>query len=776
MFPIYSLVDRFGNRYKVLVKGGHDLPKGIKPLEFESHERAEAFLLTLRVADEFWLLLVRQLSGPASVNGGSRSVQIKAVARAVYQRQIRILAASTPRLPDYQAYKCTVMGPDGRSYGFVSAYDMVGRKGGKPRQFSGLDEIYAFLEWLLPSDQQLHELLLAIPGLSLPEALQETARAGLMSLLAQAVHQEQLALVQVNLGVKSTQGTSGLTIDTSQNQPVALAPVTRQNPSSATKVPPIQPLRSFVSSCLDSDASAVLAMHRANGAAVTPVAGSEKLFRVKQANGAESFLILDSAVPDFLRPVPIDEKISSLAETRPIFSDREAGDLGTIDAAISATLAIDLSDHKIAGSHYLQELSQVLGDAFKAPAKIEQIALTSELQQEVGLRLVESVSVHEAALSAAGITSREYSQSLVQVMHNPTLSHSQRVEQLAQLVTDLEARSGVQLDDAHEFIAHLPEEFSEPQLLLGDDGMVYQGGEATGSMADMIRDVHKTNQVYAANGVNREVVVAVTSQNKVMLLSRKTQVSTITNLPPKLPEQGGDPLSGQFTVEIGAGSGAYSPNMVADLDRLSAPLIQTEFGPKLLEPGLGRRDLQGWATQVGMDSDADTVIVLADALALMPQLFGEKSTKKLIMNNISADPTSEDYDKMAESLLSVMADGGEIDLQWDIKPEDDADTPRGHIMLDKGVTKAAFEAQLKGKNTNGEGQSPAAFETKGLKNALIEEADKRNMKVEFQVEEPITQFPYSIDVSRRTTGPVPDDSDKYTDPKPSSRSTIKVKH
>ncbi|WP_433727782.1 hypothetical protein ACQP0C_37115 [Nocardia sp. CA-129566] len=155
---------------------------------------------------------------------------------------------------------------------------------------------------------------------------------------------------------------------------------------------------------------------------------------------------------------------------------------------------------------------------------------------------------------------------------------------------------------------------------------------------------------------------------------------TITVQPrPSLPAA----VAGAHTIDVGVGRSAFGVEMTPVADRSGGGLvIKTELADDFVIKGQRRRDLG--ILDPGPLATPGTVMVFGDMLFHGDALgVGETgAVARIYINNVSAKLQPDDYRALAARLPAVLAPGGRIEVQWDMKPEADGGEPgnRNHIL------------------------------------------------------------------------------------------------
>jgi hypothetical protein len=398
-------------------------------------------------------------------------------------------------------------------------------------------------------------------------------------------------------------------------------------------------------------------------------------------------------------------------------------------------------------------------------AQVEALAVRSDVVMEAGLRVLDPLfgdSTSEALKRAGATRSDEQAgpdraqllavyalrqrtmREMVELIQHRTLDGSARSDGLLRRIDRLEAAvltaridaAPFEFDRARAAVRAFERDAPRDQLMLDGAGNLTQAGEPRGSFVALMRKVADANQAYRAGGIAREFVLGVTTPprpdapRQVLVLSRTpaTPVQS-ADLPAKLPalDPAVDPNGDGLVVDIGVGESSYALDMLPADDRRGL-VVGTEFGPKYLDAAMTRRDLTWERTAPRVE--ADSVIVIGDALQTLPLLFGARSVNRMFINNVNAGyegAGSSAYQNLARGLLSVMRAGGQVEVQWDTTPEypgqpGAAPGDRGHI---DGPT---------------------------LHAALLATSDAKPRAVSVRVEPAVADYSYSVEASRRRSG------------------------
>ncbi|WP_433564586.1 alpha/beta hydrolase [Nocardia sp. CA-151230] len=136
--------------------------------------------------------------------------------------------------------------------------------------------------------------------------------------------------------------------------------------------------------------------------------------------------------------------------------------------------------------------------------------------------------------------------------------------------------------------------------------------------------------------------------------------------------------AGGHTIDVGVGRGAFAVEMTPAADKAGGGLIiKTELTDAAIG-GQRRRDLG--ILDAGPLMEPGSVMVYGDLLGNGHLLGGDIA--RVFINNVSAKLPDEAYHPIAEHLSKIMAPGGQVEIQWDMKPEkpDGVRGDRNHIL------------------------------------------------------------------------------------------------
>lgn len=218
------------------------------------------------------------------------------------------------------------------------------------------------------------------------------------------------------------------------------------------------------------------------------------------------------------------------------------------------------------------------------------------------------------------------------------------------------------------------------------------------TLGDFLRDIDSANRGAAENGINAEYTVVVHDA-----VDGKSAVDVLPRPQPqhRLPLQqnafGDDnarirlrqrptvraAVEGGHTVDVGVGRSAFAVDLTPEADRSGGGLIiKTELASEFPIAGQRRRDLG--ILDPGPITAPGSVMLFGNLLFDGNILAGPGNGQiaRVYINNVSAELPDAAYHPMAAALADAMAPGGRIEVQWDMKPQEENGTPgdRGHIL------------------------------------------------------------------------------------------------
>ncbi len=420
-----------------------------------------------------------------------------------------------------------------------------------------------------------------------------------------------------------------------------------------------------------------------------------------------------------------------------------------------------LSAAEVGKDHAERVSAQFAGPLSEKVKDVDLLSQSSDLQVEAGLRVLDPLfgkpTSAEFKRAAKAIdaeqdhTRREASRSqfldlddhrdriskqMLDIMRDPSIDISARKSALHGLVDEFENAlhaygavdvSKIGLATARRNIDALHGETFENMLSVDAAGNLRRNGKPAGTIRDLMRDVQQTNAAFRDSGIPEEFVISVSSPRdpsvprEVKILTRTPKLVEPPAKKPGSPVEPSEPSQEGLVVDVGVGLGDYA----RDVGGETGTVVKTEYGEGYADPAMIRRDLTWQHTAPRVD--VDSVVVIGDALQTLPMLFGERSIKRIFINNINAHYAegSGEYLTLARGLRQVMAPGGRVEVQWTTALETTGGVtgPRGHIT--------------------GEGLA-AALEATALDAPRGVSIDKNAT--------PVTDYEYSVEAPRTKTG------------------------
>ncbi|WP_067561563.1 WXG100-like domain-containing protein [Nocardia acidivorans] len=218
------------------------------------------------------------------------------------------------------------------------------------------------------------------------------------------------------------------------------------------------------------------------------------------------------------------------------------------------------------------------------------------------------------------------------------------------------------------------------------------------TLGDFLRDIDSANRGAAENGVNAEYTVvvhdAVDGKSAVDVLPRPQPQHRLplqqnafgdddTRIPLRQRPTVQAAVDGGHTVDVGVGRSAFAVDLTPAADRSGGGLIiKTELASEFPIAGQRRRDLG--ILDPGPITAPGSVMLFGNLLFDGHILAGPGNGRiaRVYINNVSAELPDAAYHPMAAALADAMVPGGRIEVQWDMKPQEENGTPgdRGHIL------------------------------------------------------------------------------------------------
>ncbi|WP_067695706.1 hypothetical protein [Nocardia jejuensis] len=221
-------------------------------------------------------------------------------------------------------------------------------------------------------------------------------------------------------------------------------------------------------------------------------------------------------------------------------------------------------------------------------------------------------------------------------------------------------------------------------MLDHETGRLTVDGEPS-TLNDLLHTVDRANRGAAEHGVSTEYVVvvhdAVDGKSSVEVLSRPLPQHRLPlpqnaygpdnsriDLQPRPPVPAA--ATGGHTIDVGVGRSAFGVEMTPAADLSGGGLvIKTELADKAIA-AQRRRDLG--LLDPGPLTEPGTVMVFGNLLS-DGHLLGDGpngDVARIFINNVSADLPDAVYDDIAAKLADILAPGGRVEVQWDMKPEE----------------------------------------------------------------------------------------------------------
>ncbi|MFJ4658123.1 alpha/beta hydrolase [Nocardia sp. NPDC088792] len=404
---------------------------------------------------------------------------------------------------------------------------------------------------------------------------------------------------------------------------------------------------------------------------------------------------------------PIVERL--LAEHDPVLARR----LALEDERVFAdrpTFNPDLteSDFRHGTENHLNQLRElVTGEHAEDLLRAEEQGLDGRMREELSRRLFDPIFLKEAKAARDQVPGLlDALNPINAAINHPALHGPERAAAIHRAIDDFHdwMPEAGRTAFGPDLLAHMhacADAFADaPERITGvidhATGLMDIGGEHK-TFADFLHDIDHANRGAAENALSVEYTV--------VLHDPVDGLSTVEVLPRPRPQHrlpidqlvfGPDnqPLpheqrpsvpaaaAGGHTIDVGVGRGAFGVEMTPAADRAGGGLIiKTELADGAPLGGQRRRDLG--ILDPGPLVEPGTVMVFGNLLDNGHLLNGDIA--RIYINNVSAHLPDSAYHPMAEAVSKILAPGGRVEIQWDMKPDEVGGKPdsRGHIRGDK---------------------------------------------------------------------------------------------
>ncbi|MRH88616.1 hypothetical protein GFY24_14385 [Nocardia sp. SYP-A9097] len=363
---------------------------------------------------------------------------------------------------------------------------------------------------------------------------------------------------------------------------------------------------------------------------------------------------------------------------------------------------------RAAADHMDQLRQQLTGDHAEDVVRAERQALDGRMREEQSRRIFDPLFEPEAKAARRMVPGLLNALNPINaVINDPSLSGPDRAQALHRALDHFEnstpenfrqafgPENFARMHDAADAFAHAPDRVTG--VLDHATGTLTVNGEPT-TLGDFLRTVDSANRGATEHGLNLEYTVvvhdAVDGKSVVDVLPRPQpqhrlplQQNVFGENDTRIPHQPRPTVqaagNGGHTVDVGVGRSAFAVDLTPEADRSGGGLIiKTELASEFPIAGQRRRDLgildPGPLTAPGS-------VMLFGNLLFDGHILGDTGSgqiARVYINNVSAELPDSAYHPMAEGLAAAMAPGGRIEVQWDMKPQEEGGTPgdRGHIL------------------------------------------------------------------------------------------------
>ncbi|MFI1915039.1 alpha/beta hydrolase [Nocardia sp. NPDC020380] len=404
---------------------------------------------------------------------------------------------------------------------------------------------------------------------------------------------------------------------------------------------------------------------------------------------------------------PIVERL--LAEHDPVLARRLAlEDEGVFADRPTFNPDLTESDFRHGTENHLNQLRElVTGEHAEDLLRAEEQGLNGRMREELSRRLFDPIFLKEAKAARDQVPGLlDALNPINAAINHPALHGPERAAAIHRAIDgfhDWMPEAG-RTAFGPDLLAHMhacADAFADaPERITGvidhATGLMDIGGEHK-TFADFLHDIDHANQGAAENALSVEYTVVlhdpVDGLSTVEVLPRPRPQHRLPidqlvfgpdneHLPheqrPSVPAA----AAGGHTIDVGVGRGAFGVEMTPAADRAGGGLIiKTELADGAPLGGQRRRDLG--ILDPGPLVEPGTVMVFGNLLDNGHLLNGDIA--RIYINNVSAKLPDSAYHPIAESVSRILAPGGRVEIQWDMKPDEvggERDS-RGHIRGDK---------------------------------------------------------------------------------------------
>ncbi|MVU78976.1 hypothetical protein GPX89_17195 [Nocardia sp. ET3-3] len=399
---------------------------------------------------------------------------------------------------------------------------------------------------------------------------------------------------------------------------------------------------------------------------------------------------------------PIVERL--LAEHDPALAHRLLERPGVFDERPAFNRDLTEDDFQHAAEHHLDRMREAMdGEHVEDLLRAEAQGMNGRMREELSRRVFEPIfekAAKEARGQVPGVVSA--CDPISAAINHPTLRGPEQAAAIHRAIDDFHdgmsqaSRDALGEDRFARMHAAADGFATAPDRVTGiidhATGVMHIGGEQT-TLADFLHGIDRANRGATENHLTVEYAVilhdAADGLSTVEVLSRPQPQHRLPleqfrfgdhNEPiehqprPALPAA----AAGGHTIDVGVGRGAFGVEMTPAADRAGGGLvIKTE----LADVAIGaqrRRDLG--ILDAGPLMEPGTVMVYGDMLGNGHLLGGDIA--RVFINNVSAKLPDSAYHPIAEHLSKILAPGGRVEIQWDMKPDkvDGEPGSRHHIL------------------------------------------------------------------------------------------------
>ncbi len=376
---------------------------------------------------------------------------------------------------------------------------------------------------------------------------------------------------------------------------------------------------------------------------------------------------------------------------------------------------LSVADYQQRSAEHLAHFDeQVTGEYHDQLLRVEKMSLDARMREELVRRIFDPIYADPDALEVTNRFKRDLISALDPIneaVNRPDLTPLERVAATHRAIDEFRDRMPeefreafgadrfAKIYDAVRDLAGFEDAGGRGEqpvsgVLDRDSNEVRIGGRRM-PLADLLHEVDQANRGARENNLNLEYVIVDHGQtpegHSVFEVSSRPRPQHALPLEDyrfgpgheKIPLAPREPTThltdgGRFIVDVGTGRSGFPEEMMPAGDRGHGNLVlKTELSEGYAVPAQRQRGLG--ILDPGPLTEPGSLMVYGDLL-FGGKVLGDGETGaigRLLLNNVNAKFDDAAYDALAGRLPEIMAPGGRIEVQWDMKSERPPDDPRG---------------------------------------------------------------------------------------------------